>query len=336
MTRLRVFRDSLWPQVLPQSVDNSKTASAGIAPASMHAYECLAVCLHDTSHKSCSLIAVGSDGKPVRSKYDPFHALLQSLQADTVWSEEGPALDPLAAALQDGKQPWQSIKSKYDPIQALFNAEDPTGSSPGPLDPLGSLAQQARRPASTPSQAFKTQLDPFSVLFAAPGPSSGTSTLDPLGNLLQSMQCQRPASAQSKYNPFQALFTADGPSAETSPLDPLGNLLQAVRLPHQASAGKYDPIRELYTAEGPNAATAALDPLGHLLQAVRLPRQASVDSKYDPFQALFRLQGPSARPAALDPLQAVLRDGKEPWRAVKSKYDPVQAVFNAQQATGEQ
>ena len=42
----------------------------------------------------------GPDGKAVRSKYDPFHALLQRAQEDLSWPSEGPGFDPLAAAFQ--------------------------------------------------------------------------------------------------------------------------------------------------------------------------------------------------------------------------------------------
>ena len=45
-------------------------------------------------------VCVGPDGKAVRSKYDPFHALLQRAQEDPSWPSEGPGFDPLAAAFQ--------------------------------------------------------------------------------------------------------------------------------------------------------------------------------------------------------------------------------------------
>ena len=53
-----------------------------------------------------------------------------------------PSLDPLAALLQDAKQPWRAPDSKYDPFNALSRAladpEEPTGSVAA-LDPLGNL-----------------------------------------------------------------------------------------------------------------------------------------------------------------------------------------------------
>lgn len=53
-----------------------------------------------------------------------------------------PSLDPLAALLQDAKQPWRSADSKYDPFnafnRALATSEEPTGSTAA-LDPLGNL-----------------------------------------------------------------------------------------------------------------------------------------------------------------------------------------------------
>ncbi len=45
-------------------------------------------------------VCVGPDGKAVRSKYDPFHALLQRAQEGPSWPSEGPGFDPLAAAFQ--------------------------------------------------------------------------------------------------------------------------------------------------------------------------------------------------------------------------------------------
>ena len=45
-------------------------------------------------------VSVGPDGKAVRSKYDPFHALLQRAQEDPSWPSEGPGFDPLASAFQ--------------------------------------------------------------------------------------------------------------------------------------------------------------------------------------------------------------------------------------------
>ena len=64
-----------------------------------------------------------------------------SAESDSGWTLP-PSLDPLAALLQDAKQPWQNIDSKYDPFKALSRAlastEEPTGST-ATLDPLGNL-----------------------------------------------------------------------------------------------------------------------------------------------------------------------------------------------------
>ncbi|KAL3133658.1 hypothetical protein ABBQ32_008169 [Trebouxia sp. C0010 RCD-2024] len=280
---------------------------------------------------------VGPDGKAVRSKYDPFHTLLQRAQADPTWPTEGPGLDPLAAALQDGKLPWKPITSKYDPFQAIFSAEDPTGSSPAPLDPLGSLAQQARQPKKAPEQAARTKLDPFQNLFKVEEPNSEAPALDPLGNLLKDVRQPRPPSVDSKYDPFQAIFNAEGPSSKASTLDPLGNLLQNVRQPTSPSVeSKYDPFQAIFNAEGPSSEASTLDPLGNLLEYARQPQWQSVDSKYDPFQAIFNAEGPSSEASTLDPLGNLLQNARQPTSpSVQSKYDPFQAIFNAEGPSSE-
>ena len=50
--------------------------------------------------RRCVCVCLGPDGKAVRSKYDPFHTLLQRAQEDPSWPSEGPGFDPLAAAFQ--------------------------------------------------------------------------------------------------------------------------------------------------------------------------------------------------------------------------------------------
>ena len=176
--RLCFSRDSLWPQVLPQRVDKRKTASAEFVMAGMHTYECFTVCLHGKVHDAFLLIAVGPDGKSVRLKHDPSHAMLQSLRQALYGQRKG---QPQIL----WQQPCRMANSRDSPSSPSMtpcrpsNAKDPTGSSPGPRDPQVFLAQRARHRVSIPSQAFKTQLDPFEALFADPGLSLDTSALDP-------------------------------------------------------------------------------------------------------------------------------------------------------------
>ncbi|KAL0045480.1 hypothetical protein WJX82_007894 [Trebouxia sp. C0006] len=309
----------------------------------------------------------GPDGKAVRSKYDPFHALLQRAQEDPSWPSEGPGFDPLASAFQDASEPWYPLITKYDPFQALFNAQDPTGSSAPGLDPLGGLLQQARQ-RKPPTKAFKVKLDPFQSLFKDSGPSKETFPLDPVGNLLENVRQPRQPSVDSKYDVFQALFNAEGPGSEASTLDPLGNLLQSMRQAklRSADSNKYDAFQDLFRAEGPTSETSTLDPLGNLLQSVRQaklrspdsmgnllqnvsqPRHTPVKSKYDPFQAIFNAPGPSEQAPALDPLGALLEGARKPWTSVTSKkgagpgaaitrldkYDLVYQILSSQPASG--
>ncbi|KAL0034046.1 hypothetical protein WJX79_005054 [Trebouxia sp. C0005] len=289
----------------------------------------------------------GPDGKAVRSKYDPFHTLLQRAQEDPSWPTEGPGFDPLAAAFQDASEPWYPLITKYDPFRALFNAQDPTGSSAPGLDPLGGLLQQVRQ-RKPPTKASKVKLDPFQSLFKDSGPSKETSPLDPVGNLLENARQPKQQSVDSKYDPFQALFNAEeGPSSETAPLDPVGNLLQNVSQPRPTPVkSKYDPFQAIFDAPGPSEQAPALDPLGALLEGARKP-WTSVTSKYDPFQAMFRAEGASGD-AQLDPLPHVIRGlkaraqlalhrkGAGPGAATTrlDKYDLVYQILSSQPASG--
>lgn len=122
--------------------------------------------------------AVPQEGVP---KYDFLRDLLRSAAQprDTKPSSQAPAssssseseagwtlppsLDPLAALLQDAKQPWRAPDSKYDPFNALNRAladpEEPTGSVAA-LDPLGNLlkADQASTVASAQAYTVNTSV----------------------------------------------------------------------------------------------------------------------------------------------------------------------------------
>ncbi|DBA74985.1 TPA: hypothetical protein ACH3X1_010328 [Trebouxia sp. C0004] len=281
----------------------------------------------------------GPDGKAIRSKYDPFNALLQRAQEDPSWPSEGPGLDPLAAAFQDASEPWYPLITKYDPFQALFNAQDPTGSSAPGLDPLGGLLQQARQ-RKPPTKACKVKLDPFQSLFKDSRPSKEVSPLDPVGNLLENIRQPRQQSVVSKYDPFQALFKTQGPGSDASTLDPLGNLLQSVPQAKMRSAdsSKYDVFQALFKADGPSSETSTLDPLGNLLQSVRQAKLRSTDSnKYNAFQALFRAEGPNSETSTLDPLGNLLQSVRQAkLRSPDSnKYDAFQALFRAEGPSSE-
>ncbi|KAA6419459.1 MAG: hypothetical protein FRX49_10557 [Trebouxia sp. A1-2] len=279
------------------------------------------------------------DGKAVRSKYDPFHTLLQRAQEDPSWPTEGPGFDPLAAAFQDASEPWYPLITKYDPFRALFNAQDPTGSSAPGLDPLGGLLQQVRQ-RKPPTKASKVKLDPFQSLFKDSGPSKETSPLDPVGNLLENARQPKQQSVDSKYDPFQALFNAEGPSSEASPLDPLGNLLQSMRQAKLRSpeSNKYDAFQALFRAEGPSSETSRLDPLGNLLQSVQQSKQRSLDSsKYDAFQDLFKAEGPSSETSTLDPLGNLLQSVRQAKQRSpdSNKYDAFQDLFKTEGPSSE-
>jgi len=194
-----------------------------------------------------------------------------------------------------------------------------------------------------------SKYDAFQDLFNAQGPSSETSKLDPLGNLLQSVRQTKLRSPDSnKYDVFQALFNAQGPSSETAPLDPVGNLLQNVSQPRQTPVkSKYDPFQAIFNAPGPSEQAPALDPLGALLEGARKP-WTSVTSKYDPFQAMFSAEAASGD-AQLDPLPHVIRGlkaraqlalhrkGAGPGAAITrlDKYDLVYQILSSQPASGQ-
>lgn len=183
-------------------------------------------------------------------------------------------------------------------------------------------ASPRRRKAFRPRLPVKSKYDIFQQIFKAEGPTSDTATLDPLGQVLQSLRQPWDRPPSSKYDVFQAIFALEGPDAQKPRSErQQGDSAQA----KDSVKSKYDVFQALFSMEEPDTQRPALDPLSALQGNTASEPAESVKSKYDPFQALFNLQGPDARRPGSRP-----ETPSQPTESVKSKYDPFQALFQSE------